>query len=158
MKAGLSVWGMAPIYITNKHSGITNPATVAPVSGLGAVAGGYGNALATLSGAVTSGVYKELLNLTGAGIFDICGLVGTDTTIREIALKLTIDDEEEAFEGATTISSSDAGILGIGMGTGISGGVGPQPTIFKKNFVAYVKDNHTGTDFLRLVTLWRRML
>lgn len=134
--------GLPPTSIINKWSGITDPDAFPPVN-IGFYSP-YGTGRVLLSGALTSGVYKALLSITGKGVFEYCALSQVDTTSRVLGLKLVIDGVT-AYEGFVRCTVAGAGIVGIGSSTGNSMGT-TQLIPFNSSFVAWVQDDHSASD------------
>lgn len=124
---------MPPTSIVNLQSG-----------GGGALVVANSGAKITLSGALTANTYKEILSVTGRGVFYNLYAISMDTTSRTIGLKIVIDEVTvfDAVSGALTSASN-----GIAAG-GCGGTYGATiiPIYFNKSLVASVKSSLSETD------------
>lgn len=153
---GDSPLGMPPISIVNKWSGITDPATIAANSSITSISDAYGFAKCILGGTMANATYKALLSLTGSGVIDFCALVSMNATNRELFLKLILDGIQ-VFEGAATVSSAQAGIIGIGGGSGLNSVNLIRSTPFKSSFVAWAKITTGGDNLCQIIEAHQMM-
>jgi len=75
---------------------------------------GAGPAKYTLSGALTAGVYKELITSTGPGILKICGIASMDATARTISLKVILDGATVFDAPTDAIAAANTGLYAVG--------------------------------------------
>ena len=87
-------------------------------------------------GAVTAGVLKTALSVTGAGQIDFLAIVAADTTPRTLRMKVTIDGVV-AFDSTTaSISITGAGMPVIGVAaSATSVSMTLQPTFFNSSLL-----------------------
>jgi len=120
---------MPPTSIVNLQSGGGDYLSVA----------NYG-AKTTLSGALTANTYKEILSVTGRGVFYSLYAISMDTTSRKIGLKIVID-EVTVFDAVSgTLTSANQGIAAGGYSNIVI------PIYFNKSLVASVKSSLSETD------------
>lgn len=121
---------MPPTSIVNRQSGGGDSLNVQ----------NYG-AKITLSGALTANTYKEILSVTGRGVFYSLYAISMDTTSRTIGLKIVID-EVTVFDAVSgTLTSASNGIAAGGYSNNIV-----IPIYFNKSLVASVKSSLSETD------------
>lgn len=103
------------------------------------------------SGALSAGVYKEILLVSGRGVIQICAAVRADATSRQVGLKVVIDGVTvfDAYDADTAATSK--GLVAIGIPTGASGAILPSPKPFTSSLSISVKSSLDETDKIKLL-------
>ncbi len=83
-------------------------------------------ATAALSGAMTAGVLKTALSITGRGRMNWAAIYANDATARTLRMRITVDGSVIRDHTSASISAANTGFIGVGGGA-YNGGA---PTIF----------------------------
>jgi hypothetical protein len=103
-----------------------------------------------LSGAMTENVEKELLNISGAGVFQFCALTYIDATARDVRFRVVIDGTEVYDSSLASIQIAHSGFCAIGNYNGTNLNIQIMQIPFYSSFVVYATSTITETDKLKL--------
>lgn len=106
------------------------------------------------SGALTSEVYSDILDITGRGVLNYLSLMMVDATARTLAMRVTIDGVVvyNAQTGSKTVAFT--GIFAVGSADS-SERISMDQVPFNKTLLVEVKSSLTETDKLRIHTIYR---
>ena len=109
---------------------------------------GIANSKTVLSGAMTAGVLKTLLSVSGAGSIEFLSLMTMSTTARTMRIKLTIDGQVAFDSTSATTSANEYGAVVLGSGNAPFGSSVPtyEPTLFNTSLLIEVASSITETD------------
>lgn len=110
----------------------------------------------TLSGALTAGALKTLLNISGAGVLKFIGVQALDATSRTLRLKITIDGTvafDSTSAACTTSYGTKIGVGGVTVHTPATPSFVPaldrEP--FNSSCIVEIASSLTETDKLALL-------
>lgn len=106
-----------------------------------------------LSGALTAGVYKTVLSVTGAGFVDVLAAVSNNGTARNIGLRLTLDGvvvHQKVVDG-----SGYGGQMAVGLYSNSTySSAAPQRIEFSSSMMVEVSSSLNETDGVKLKTIY----
>ena len=116
---------------------------------------GYGSKT-ILSGALTAGVLKELLNISGAGVLLFLSAAVMDTTSRQITLKLTIDGTVVFNAQTEAITVAGRGPVAVGsVDAAANKDIAYESVPFNESLVVQVASTLSETDMVAIyVRYW----
>jgi len=106
------------------------------------------------SGALTAGVWQQILNIAGPGVLDFLAVTSDDSTARTLSLQVVIDGVTLLSGGFVMPASFGNGAVVIGSFQGGSVHV-KQDIPFKSSCVISIQSNLTETAKSTLLTSYR---
>lgn len=123
------------------NAGLTVKATLTVVAN-------DGNCATALSGALTAGVLKTALQVSGRGRLNMLGIYTGDVTSRTLRMRATLDGNV-IFDGTSAaIAANSSGLLIVGHGsyTGSFAITGFQPLDFERSCLVEIASSLTETN------------
>lgn len=104
--------------------------------------------VAVASGSLTADTYPGTgqIEITGEGVLNLLYFYVTDTTSRDVTIKIEVDGTQIIEDSLSTITTANSGGILVGMGTNSMGAIALDQIPFSSSLKIFLKSSVTETD------------